>query len=139
MINEFRGRYLFLSNFYRSWVIVEGIAYPTVEHGFQAMKTVDPIERTEVIQCKTPGDAKRMGRQVTMRPEWEAIKIRVMHDLVLDKFQRHDDLRRRLLKTNNQTLVEGNDWGDRYWGADMDGHGRNELGKILMAVRKQVQ
>jgi len=39
-INTFRGKYRFLSNFYYAEVNYEGIRYPTVEHAYQAAKTL---------------------------------------------------------------------------------------------------
>ena len=42
----------------------------------------------------------------------------------------------KLLGTGEAFLVEGNSWGDVYWGVDaVTGVGQNQLGVILMAVR----
>ena len=58
---------LFLSNFYESPMTIQGITYPTNEHFFQAMKTLDPSERKKIASAQTPGRAKRLGRQVKLR------------------------------------------------------------------------
>ena len=42
-----------------------------------------------------------------------------------------------LLATGKATLVEGNSWGDTFWGV-CRGKGKNMLGKILMRVRKRL-
>jgi ribA/ribD-fused uncharacterized protein len=139
MILEFRGEYAFLSNFYPSEVSLDGIVYPTVEHAYQAAKTLNPTEREMILKLETPGRAKRAGMKVFLREDWEDIKISVMTKLVRQKFTNHGILRDKLLKTNGLVLLEGNNWGDEFWGVnlrDYDGH--NHLGNILMKVRKEL-
>jgi N-glycosidase YbiA len=133
MINSFSGEYRFLSNFYPSPVEYEGVTYASVEHAYQAAKTLDPSERACFAENITAGLAKRLGRSVSIRPDWEEIKIDVMYDLVGKKFQ-NQDLKTRLLETGSRELVEGNYWGDTFWGV-CRGVGKNHLGKILMMVR----
>ena len=86
MIVEFDGDYAFLSNFYPSTIYHEGITYPTNEHFFQAMKTLDIDERKAIAAAETPGLAKRMGRNVKLRPDWEAVKVDVMRLGLILKF-----------------------------------------------------
>ena len=136
MINSFKHEYSFLSNFYPSEVELDGVVYPTVENAYQAAKTCDEEARLN-IQCLTPGQAKRAGRKVNLRSDWDNVKVQVMGDLVLKKFVR-PDLREALLATGNQELVEGNYWGDIFWGV-YKGEGSNYLGKILMGVRDYIK
>lgn len=133
-IDTFRGIYAFLSNFYISKVVYEGICYNTVEHAFQAAKTLSIEERLRISKADTPGSAKRIGRGVALRPDWDMVKYNVMYDLVLKKFMNHKHLRTQLLMTNDAQLIEGNTWGDTIWGV-CNGVGTNWLGKILMEVR----
>lgn len=139
-ITEFQGKYRFLSNFWYAQVTLDGIAYPTVEHAFQAAKTLNPHERRRILGCVTPSDAKRAGRQVTLRDDWELIKVDAMRDLVWQKFQR-SDLKRLLLNTGDQDIEEGNHWNDRFWGVcpPGSGNGKNNLGLILMDVRSRLR
>jgi ribA/ribD-fused uncharacterized protein len=134
VIGEFQGKYRFLSNFHPSEIHYDGIIYPTVEHAYQAHKSAVPEARQGIADAKTPGDAKRMGKKVHMRANWDLIKRSIMFDLVLLKFATHPDLRKKLLATDEAELIEGNTWGDVWWGV-CNGNGRNELGKILMEVR----
>lgn len=138
MIGFFRGKHRFLSNFYPSEVSLDGILYPSIEHAYQAAKTIDITTRREIAALKTPGQAKRRGRRVILRSNWEHIKEEIMYELVLQKFARHPVLRQLLLATGEQQLVEGNTWGDTYWGV-CDGEGQNRLGKILERVRFELQ
>lgn len=139
MIDRFDGtKYRFLSNFFMAPVAYEGILYPSTEHAFQAAKSLDPKVRQRIANLPTPGQAKRAGRQVSIRPDWEQVKYDVMSEIVLEKFLTHSDLRQKLIDTGDEELVEGNTWGDQYWGV-CNGVGLNNLGKILMQVRKIVQ
>lgn len=137
VIDSFSGEWRPLSNFWYAPVVYDGVTYPTNEHAFQAAKTLFYDEREE-IQCATsPGEAKRLGRQVTMRPDWEARKIEVMTDLSRQKYK-NPELRALLLSTDDASLIEGNHWGDTFWGV-CNGVGKNYLGKILMIIRDELQ
>ena len=138
MISDFRGAYAFLSNFYLAPTPIDGEVYLTSEHAFQAMKSADPAYRVSVLRAPTPGQAKRLGRAVALRADWEAVKIDVMRDVVRAKFRHNPDLAAQLLATGDQELVEGNAWGDKFWGV-CAGRGRNWLGKILMEVRAELR
>lgn len=141
MIAEFKDEYEFLSNFYPSPFTVDGIYYPTVEHYFQAMKTLNIEKRKEIAAASTPGRAKRLGRTVELRPDWEEVKIDVMRNGLAYKFAHHSDLRRKLIATGDQYLEEGNHWCDNFWGSChclkcQDKVGQNNLGKLLMQLRE---
>lgn len=143
MILEFEGKYDFLSNFYPSPIFYDGITYPTNEHFFQAMKTLDQEERKKIAAADTPGKAKRMGRSVELRPDWEKIKVEVMRLGLILKFQ-NPDLKEKLLATGDEELIEGNWWCDQFWGScNCSKHirtpGRNVLGMLLMELRKELQ
>lgn len=143
MISEFEGKFSFLSNFYHSPIEYEGIIYPTNEHFFQAMKTLDPEERKVIAAAPTPGKAKRMGRKVTLRPDWESIKEEVMRAGLIAKFK-DEALAKKLLATGDKFLVEGNSWHDNTWGSCFCDKcaaipGRNMLGQLLMERREALK
>lgn len=133
-IKGFDGtEFAFLSNFFPSTVWYEGLEFPTVEHAFQAAKTLDVFRRVEIQKAATPGKAKRLGRKVEMRSDWEEIKDLVMLNLLTQKFS-IPHLKSALLATETAFLEETNTWGDQYWGV-CEGKGLNHLGKLLMVVR----
>lgn len=134
-ITSFSGAYRFLSNFYPCPSILDGIEYSTLEHSFQAAKTRSLTERWLIFKADSPGRAKRLGRKVTRRPDWEQVKLQIMADLLVQKFS-IPSLRAKLMATGNRELIEGNDWGDRFWGV-CRGEGINHLGRLLMIVRNQ--
>ncbi|MEU4709462.1 NADAR family protein [Nocardia salmonicida] len=133
-ITEFRGRYAFLSNF--AWCDMYG-RRTTVEHCFQAYKTESLTERNGILRASSPLEARRMGKTVTLRPGWEDIKVLIMQHHLAEKFK-DPYLEAKLLATGDLELIEGNHWGDRFWGV-VDGEGRNELGKLLMALRQELR
>jgi N-glycosidase YbiA len=134
----FNKEYRFLSNFWPAQVELDGLKYPSTEHAYQAAKTVEPAERRRIRESHKPGDAKRLGKSVTMRSDWEEIKIAVMTDLVRQKFTKNKDLKEKLLATNDAHIEETNSWGDCFWGV-CKGKGLNHLGKILMEIREELK
>lgn len=129
-IETFRGENRFLSNFYPSPICYQGDEYPNVEAAFQAAKTDSPQERAKIRELTNPVMAKRKGRKVTLRPNWEVVKLGVMKELVHQKFTRHADLKAKLLSTGDAELVE-TIRGRRAW--------NNHLGQILMEVRSEIR
>lgn len=143
MITSFRGKYSFLSNFYPCPVVLDEETYPTVEHAFQASKTRCKDARRVIREASTPSRAKRMGREVTLRDDWEFIKLEVMYRLVRQKFA-CSDMYSQLLETDSEVIVKCNQWHDNFWGNCIcpkctDTPGQNWLGKILMGVRDTIR
>ena len=146
MINHFRGDYYFLSNFYQSEVIYDGLSYLNNEAAFQSAKVLDKKLRVNFnyngvsydFRKLKPRDAKRLGRKLPLRSDWEEVKIQIMYEIVKIKFEMNPRLKRLLLETGDEVLVEDNTWNDRFWGV-CNGEGENHLGKILMIVRKELR
>ena len=135
-IDSFQGPFRFLSNFWYVTVELDGERYPSVEHAYQAAKTLRAAERAVIREARTPGAAKRRGQHVTLRKDWEDAKLGIMLQLLRQKFAK-PQLREMLLGTGNAELVEGNTWGDTYWGVH-NGVGANHLGRLLMQVREEL-
>ena len=138
-ICRFRGEYHFLSNFYPCLIELRGISYPSAEHVFQAEKSDSREHKIAVAHAITPAVAKRIGRTCVLRPEWNRVRIEYMRAILWEKFSQNGALADRLLDTGNATLIEGNTWGDRFWGVDRAGTGMNHLGRLLMEVREKLQ
>lgn len=140
-ITHFNGENFFLSNAAPSKVILDGEAYPTVEHAFQAARTTNEVEREAIRYAVTPDDARRLGRKCTERMGWEQYQMSVMWNLLEQKFS-HPELRAKLLATGDTELIEGNIWDDRFWGSvRIKGQwvGDNHLGRLLMRLRAQLR
>jgi predicted NAD-dependent protein-ADP-ribosyltransferase YbiA (DUF1768 family) len=88
------------------------------------------------IYCKDTGFHGEAGQKVTLRKDWEGVKIQVMRDVLRLKFA-NPGLRDRLLETGDRELIEGNTWGDTFWGV-CRGSGKNWLGQLLMELRGEL-
>ena len=137
-IKYFFREYRFLSNFYSGEFKIAGYIYPTVEHYFQSMKAFVIQEAEEIRNASTPGIAKKLGNQCSLRKDWEYVKLDVMKVGVIAKFVQNNDLKEKLINTGFFYLEEGNDWGDKFWGI-VNGEGENNLGKILMQTREYLR
>lgn len=138
LIDSFRGEWRALSNYSPHPASFEGVAYSTAEHAFAAAKTTDPTWRHQIWLASTPGDAKKIGRKIPLRPGWDAFRHVAMGEILASKFA-YEPARSALLATGRAILVEGNSWHDTYWGvcecARCEGKGANYLGCHLMALR----
>ena len=134
-INEFKGEFRFLSNFWPCKVCLDNVEYPSVECAYQAAKSLDPNVRKFFLNASS-AQAKQLGKMIAIRKDWNEVKVPIMYNLVWQKFSNDETLRQKLLQTGSAELIEGNTWGDTFWGVDMrSGNGKNILGKILMETR----
>jgi ribA/ribD-fused uncharacterized protein len=170
-IAQFDGEAAFLSNFW-PWngkvyvadhpVTYNGVHYKTAEHAFQSAKTRFPSQKRMIAAALTPGQAKRYGRRVDLREDWEDVKVSVMRTVLRSKFEVLA-LHEKLLATGDRLLIEGNSWGDAFWGAvsmsqmpmtseladvtmwklppgpNSNLFGENHLGKLLMELREELR
>ena len=132
-IDSFDGEYRFLSNFYPD------DSCETLEHKYQAAKATNAEDYFSVLHAPTPAKAKKQVRAINGWIEnWDARKLRVMEQLLREKFS-DEPLRSQLLSTRPHELIEGNWWGDTFWGVDLrTGKGQNHLGKLLMEIREDL-
>jgi ribA/ribD-fused uncharacterized protein len=137
-IVSFTGKFRFLSNFHPCKLVFDGIEYPSAEHAYVASKTSDIVQRYAIAEMEHPGEVKRLGRKLKIRSDWEKVKVPIMKAIVQAKFDQNPDLMDLLKETRSNELIEGNTWGDRFWGQSPLGDGRNELGKILMSIRDDI-
>lgn len=147
-IDRFAGKHRFLSNFYPTPIRYpvddpDAPVYRTLEHAFQAAKSVDPDERARVRAVPSPGVAKGIGRHIgSRRPDWSSVRLEVMRELLRAKFS-EESLRSRLLETGDAELIEGNLWHDHFWGScrcprHAGTRGLNLLGRLLMEIRGEL-
>lgn len=139
VIDSFRGDHEFLSNFYREMMEYDGHVWATAEHAYQASKCAKQEEYDLFLNpMLTAGQAKRMGRHVEIWKNWDSIKVSVMVKVIDAKFEEGTPLAKKLLDTGDAILIEGNTWGDKFWG-QCDGEGLNYLGNILMRRRDNLR
>lgn len=137
VIGEFKGKYYFLSNFFSSKIEHEGRVYDNGEAMFHSFKNDNPKYKDSLVGID-PSSAKKFGREVHLRRDWEEVKDECMYITVKAKFTQNQDLKEKLLATGDAMLIEGNTWNDKYWGVCY-GKGKNKLGQILMRVREELK
>lgn len=130
--------YGFMSNFYRSRMFFNGRWWNWSEAPYQAAKTNVPEEIDRVAAAAKPSEVRLVGQEITMRSDWDQVKYQVMKDVCIAKFLQHPDLRRQLIETGTEELIEDSPV-DYYWGCGKDGTGQNMLGKVLMEIRTELQ
>jgi len=137
-IISFFGEYRWLSNFWPCDIVFDKEHYDSVEAAYVAAKTLDPEIRIAIRQLSTPGKVKRFGRNIELRDDWEPVKISVMRELLQQKFAPGTELSKKLIATGKVPIIEGNTWGDTFWGV-CDGKGDNVLGNILEQIRNDLR
>ncbi|MDQ0013305.1 ribA/ribD-fused uncharacterized protein [Variovorax boronicumulans] len=138
------------SQWYEAPFTVEGVTYRTAEHFMMAGKARlfgDTTTCEKILAAHTPGEAKKLGRQI--RDFDEAKWLEARFDLVtrgnIAKFSQNAALGAFLLGTRQQVLVEASPV-DAIWGIGLAAtdaaaqdprswNGLNLLGYALMAAR----
>lgn len=110
---------------------VDGRVYSCVEAAFQAQKCKHEADKDSFMNIDG-FTAKKLGRRVQLRSDWESIKLREMERLLRIKFSGSKLMTQ--LKGIAEDIVEDNSWRDTYWGK-CNGVGSNHLGLLLMKVR----
>lgn len=145
------NKYEFLSNFYacdtfyKNELMPEGMVFKTAEHAFQAAKATTVEDMLYVAEAHTPGEAKKRGRTIKIRADWDTIKDNVMYTILKSKFTDDQDMWNRMMATAPEydAFCEDNWWHDNYWGdcqcpSCKDIVGKNMLGKLLTKVRAEL-
>lgn len=139
-ILSFQDPHRFLSNFTPVHVQLDNLDFSSVEHAYQAAKTTNHDKRLAIRAAAYPAEAKRMGQSFMLRRDWDEVRVPVMAGLLVQKFAPGSELAAQLLATGEVPIVEGNTWGDTFWGVCVrTGQGDNTLGKLLMKIRESLR
>lgn len=138
--------------FVAPFVVAQQI-YPTAEHFMMAAKArlfKDDSRLQQILQAKSPAQAKKLGRLVSGFDEkvWLTQREDIVLRANLAKFSQHPELAAFLLASKNKVLVEASPY-DKIWGIGMgrehphaerprDWRGLNLLGFALMRVREEL-
>ena len=137
MIVNFKREHRFLSMSYPAVITYNGIVFYTAEAAYQAQKTTSPREQ-EKMSTLGPEAARRRGEKIPLRPDWEKVKGQIMYEIQFAKFSQNRHLKEKLLSTAGKILVDTDYDHGPYW-AEIRGEGENNLGKILMKVREDLE
>lgn len=136
-IIEFKNEFRFLSNFCKCNVEYNGVVYKSAEAAFQAQKCANESDRKLFENIKAD-EAKKLGKTVELRKDWEDVKINIMREIVFAKFSQNEELKMALINTGDRCIIEVNLWKDKFWGVSR-GTGKNWLGRILMETRDKLK
>lgn len=136
-IKGFEGEYRFLSNFWPCKIVWQNYEFKCSEALYMSFKSGNPAAFAEFAKLEASA-AKKLGRQVPLREDWNKNKKRIMANVLNLKFRQNPDLKVKLLATGDAYLEETNWWKDTYWGV-CNGVGENNLGLLLMELREAMQ
>lgn len=126
------------SNMNISPITINDITYPSVENYYQAMKSTDKVVHLS-FSLISPKKSKQEGRRLKIRDNWEMLKENYMMIGLREKFKK-PEYRLMLLQTNNEPIIEWNNWHDKEWGVCIfENRGNNKLGKLLMKLREEIR
>ncbi len=136
----YESKYYMFSNFSSFAVEWRGVVWMTSEHAYQAAKFEDSEIIEKVKQARSAYDAKTIARSNDDKKikNFTEIKIGIMEDILRAKLAQHNCVRDALIETGNREIVE-NSHRDAFWGRGPDWQGRNELGKVWMKLRSEIQ
>ena len=145
IIDDFRGKYFFLSNFYVRPMEMDGVQFHSSEQAYMWHKTVIPAEKAALLACPTPRDVKIRGGSpelTTLQPGWDSLRVPTMLSVLRAKYEQNADLKERLIATWESLLIEGNNWCDNFWGdcwcpKCKRKPGMNHLGKLHEFLRQE--
>lgn len=138
--SKLRGPYRLLPNFAPTAITIDEVVWPSVEHFYQAQKFTQLVMQDMIKKAPTAWDAAKLGRKHPdkYRPDWEIIKLTVMHLALRTKAMQHTQVAELLIATADAVLVEESKH-DAFWGNGSDGTGQNHLGRLWMIVRDELR
>jgi ribA/ribD-fused uncharacterized protein len=139
-IRFYQQWYDLFNNFSANAVEYEGKLYPTAEHAYQASKCLSEVGKMKILKAKSPILAKEVANKEYKSdrdPEWESKKLIVMESILRAKLSQHGKVLEALMKSGSE-VIEEDSAQDSFWGIGVDGKGQNQLGKLWMNIRKDV-
>lgn len=135
------GDYGYLSNLFRRKVKFENRVFRSSEDAYQFGKPLEGMTAEWLISAPKPHLCAMAAHGLMafdIRPDWQAIKVDRMKDILRAKFSQHDDLKQKLIDTGDAILIEDSKT-DNFWGCGRNMRGKNMLGNLLMQVREELK
>ena len=146
--------YGFLSNWYLSNFVVDGINFSSMEQYMMYMKATlfnDTNIASQIMETSDVGKIKALGRSVSNYNDiiWNGMRQPIIFKGLMEKFKQNENLKTELLKTGDAILAECA-VQDQIWGIGLSmkdpnkndmtrWRGTNLLGFSLMVVRSELK
>ena len=133
----YKGRWVhnWFSNMILVDILIDGEIYKSVENYYQSQKMTNEKDRLYIMSL-TPEQSKTKAKKLVIRSDWQSYKFIVMKIALIEKFN-IEKWKQKLLETNNDKIIEWNNWNDKEWGVSIkDCVGHNHLGMMLMEIRE---
>lgn len=129
-----------LSNFSAFTLQWKSIRFDTSEAAYHWEKFTDPEIKQDIQFAPSAHEAFKIAESLKdrRRPDWDAVKVSIMREILRAKVKQHEYVKRKLLQTDNRRLVEDS-WRDSFWGWGADRRGLNMLGNLWMEIRDEVR
>ena len=141
-ITSYQLSILPLDNFSAFGLTMDGKYFQTSEHAFQYLKFVDTnYDLAEKIRNSySPNEARNIAHEnkIYKPTNWKDIKYKNMEKVLRLKVEQNPVVMKKLLQTNNYIITEYCTDQDTEWGLDNNNNGENNLGKIWMKIRNEL-
>ncbi len=142
IIGFYEREFYVFSNFSSFAVKWKGKKWPTSEHAYQASKFIEnyPKIAEEIINCGSAHESKKIKEKYSDKvpADWSKRKVKIMEEICRNKLKQNPYVKKKLLQTKKKLIVEDSPKDD-FWGWGKNQKGRNELGKIWMKLRDEIQ
>ena len=135
-----------LSNFSAFRLVWKGHKFDTAEAAyhwekFRGRGSIEAKNAAFLVQhSRSAHEAFQTAREMRhfCRPDWDDVRVGIMRDILREKADQHEYVRRKLLATGDRELIEDS-WRDDFWGWGPDRDGQNVLGKLWMEIRSELR
>ncbi|KAF8821885.1 FHA domain-containing protein [Cardiosporidium cionae] len=134
-LDSFTGAYHWLSLEYPCPVYFRDHIYPSALHAV-LIAQYPHVDFEEMALLTTHKELQNFVREKEELAEWPKIRLKIMENIMRDKFRRNEALREKLRDTGQRELIWNNK-EDAFFG-QIDFRGQNNLGRILQAIRNNI-
>lgn len=104
-IEGFEGYFEFLRSDFSSPVYFKGEIYSTAAHAYNAAKCVNEDDKRRILKAPTLQEMFAVARTIEEPEGWQHKKVKIMEQIIRDKFRRNKNLRDRLANTQTREII----------------------------------
>lgn len=140
IIGFYEREYYVLSNFSAFAIIWKGNFCLTSEHAYHTEKFEDEELKETIRKTMSAHDSQKVSHQHKdkYRKDWNEVKVGIMKEILWEKVNQHPYIKKKLIESGSRQLVEDS-WRDDFWGWGPNKDGQNQLGKLWMEIRKELE